>query len=662
MTGREDEPADRWRATPGAGGRQQTGSGDTGSGDTGSGETALRDGPAREAEGESPATPRSLRETVGRLGHYLWPAGRPDLKRRVVVAVISLAGAKLATVIMPIFYGRAVDALSPESGGAATTVALPLGVILAYALARFGMQGFAQLRDFVFARVAQSAVRQSAVDAFRHLHALSLRFHLERRTGGLSRVIERGTKGMEFVLTFMLFNIVPTLLEIALVVVILAEMFDIWFAVITLASVTGFVGFTLTATEWRLKFRRSMNERDTEANTRAVDSLLNYETVKYFANERLEIDRYEGAMRAYSRAAVASRGSLAVLNAGQAAIIALGLGGVMLLAALGVMRGSLTIGEFVTANTYLMQLFMPLNFLGFAYREIKQGLVDMERMFDLIDTAPEVRDAPQAAALRVTAGAIAFRDVDFAYDPRRPVLRSVSFEVPPGRKVAIVGPSGAGKSTITRLLYRFYDVGGGRVEIDGQDITQVQQASLRDQIGIVPQDTVLFNDSIGYNIRYGRPAASDAEVEAAARAAQIHDFVAGLPDGYDTLVGERGLKLSGGEKQRVAIARALLKDPPVMVFDEATSALDSETEKQIQSSLDRVAARRTTLVIAHRLSTVVDADEILVLIDGRIAERGRHAELLSEGGAYAALWTRQQRDPAAELGGDRVSDSAAAGS
>ncbi|MEQ8345239.1 MAG: ABC transporter ATP-binding protein/permease [Sneathiellaceae bacterium] len=597
---------------------------------------------------EEPSSPRSLKQTVGRLWHYLWPQGRRDLRIRVVVAVLSLAGAKLATVIMPILYGRTVDALSPAQGATETAVALPLGVILAYALSRFGMQGFAQLRDFVFARVAQSAVRQSAVDTFRHLHALSLRFHLERRTGGLNRVIERGTKGMEFVLTFMLFNIVPTLLEILLVVVILAELFDIWFALITLGSVAGFVGFTLLATEWRLKFRRSMNDRDAEANTKAVDSLLNYETVKYFANEKLEIDRFEGAMRAYARAAVASRGSLAALNAGQAAIIAAGLGGVMLLAALGVMRGNLTIGEFVTANTYLMQLFMPLNFLGFAYREIKQGLVDMERMFDLVDTPPEVRDAPDAAPLEVGAAAIRFRDVVFSYDPRREILHGISFDVPPGQRIAIVGPSGAGKSTITRILYRFYDISGGSVEIDGQDIRQVTQDSLRRAIGIVPQDTVLFNDSIRYNIRYGRPASSDAEVEAAARAARIHDFVAGLPDGYDTLVGERGLKLSGGEKQRVAIARAVLKDPPVLIFDEATSALDSETEKQIQASLETVAARRTTLVIAHRLSTVVDADEILVLVGGRIVERGSHAALLERGGAYAGLWTRQQSDPDAD--------------
>ncbi len=609
---------------------------------------------------EEPSSPRSLKQTVGRLWHYLWPQGRRDLRIRVVVAVLSLAGAKLATVIMPILYGRTVDALSPAQGATETAVALPLGVILAYALSRFGMQGFAQLRDFVFARVAQSAVRQSAVDTFRHLHALSLRFHLERRTGGLNRVIERGTKGMEFVLTFMLFNIVPTLLEILLVVVILAELFDIWFALITLGSVAGFVGFTLLATEWRLKFRRSMNDRDAEANTKAVDSLLNYETVKYFANEKLEIDRFEGAMRAYARAAVASRGSLAALNAGQAAIIAAGLGGVMLLAALGVMRGNLTIGEFVTANTYLMQLFMPLNFLGFAYREIKQGLVDMERMFDLVDTPPEVRDAPDAVPLEVGAAAIRFRDVVFSYDPRREILHGISFDVPPGQRIAIVGPSGAGKSTITRILYRFYDISGGSVEIDGQDIRQVAQDSLRRAIGIVPQDTVLFNDSIRYNIRYGRPASSDAEVEAAARAARIHDFVAGLPDGYDTLVGERGLKLSGGEKQRVAIARAVLKDPPVLIFDEATSALDSETEKQIQASLETVAARRTTLVIAHRLSTVVDADEILVLVGGRIVERGSHAALLERGGAYAGLWARQQSDPDADAMEDGRPDPPAA--
>ena len=583
-------------------------------------------------------------KTLGALLPHLWPAGRPDLRTRVVIALVLLVAAKLASVFVPIILRNAVDALSVD----ATALALPLGLLLAYGLARVGAQGFAEARDAVFARVAQNAMRRVALATFQHLHRLSLRFHLERQTGGLSRAIERGTRGIEFLLFFVLFNVVPTIVEMLLVAGILWGLFDWRFSTVTLLTIGGYVVFTFKVTEWRIAFRRRMNEADSEANTKAIDSLLNYETVKYFGNEGHEARRYDEGLARYEDAAIRSRVSLSALNSGQALIIAGGLTLMMIMAARGVVAGTMTVGDFVLVNAYILQLAMPLNLLGTVYREIKQSLVDMEVMFALLREHPEVQDRPGAKPLQISGGAIAFEDVDFGYDPRRPILHGVSFAVPPGRSVALVGPSGAGKSTISRILFRFYDVDGGRVTIDGQDIRDVTQASLRAAIGIVPQDTVLFNDTVYYNIAYGRPEAPHEEVIEAARMARIHDFVEALPDGYDTVVGERGLKLSGGEKQRVAIARAILKRPAIMVFDEATSALDTKTEREIQTSLREVSRDRTTVMIAHRLSTVVDADEILVLDAGRVVERGRHEALLERGGVYAAMWARQQRADAEE--------------
>jgi ABC-type transport system involved in Fe-S cluster assembly fused permease/ATPase subunit len=608
----------------------------------------------------APTEPRSEWSTIRTMLPFLWPAGATEMRVRVVLALLLLAAAKGANVYVPILYKRAVDVLSAEEPA---LIAIPVGLIVGYGVIRLLSTAFSELRDAVFAKVAQRAIRTVALTTFNHLHALSLRFHLDRRTGGLSRVIERGTKGIEFVLNFMLFNILPTLLEIVLVCGILWGLFNIWFAGVTFVTIVGYIAFTLIVTEWRLKYRREMNRTDTEANTKAIDSLLNYETVKYFGNEAYEARRYDESLQRYERASVRSKTSLSVLNIGQGLIIAIGLVAVMLMAAQGVRSGRMSVGDFVLVNTYLIQLYLPLNFLGFVYREIKQSLADMEAMFDLLDIHREVEDKPGAPSLATRGGELAFDHVDFGYDPRRTILHDVSFRVPPGRTVAIVGPSGAGKSTISRILFRFYDIDGGRVLIDGQDIRDVSQASLRAAIGIVPQDTVLFNDTIYHNIAYGRPNATPAEIEEAARLARIHDFIVTLPDGYDTKVGERGLKLSGGEKQRVAIARTILKRPSILLFDEATSALDTHTEKEIQASLKEVSANRTTLTIAHRLSTVVDADEIIVLDKGRIVERGRHAALLAAGGAYAAMWTRQQesKDEAAgepEVSTDRVAQPA----
>jgi ABC-type transport system involved in Fe-S cluster assembly fused permease/ATPase subunit len=591
------------------------------------------------------------------LGPYLWPRDSLELRARVVVAVALLIAGKLVNITVPLLYKQAVDALT-GTGATAGLIAVPVGMILAYGLARVMAQGFNQLRDGVFAKVAQRAVRRIALSAFRHIHALSLRFHLERRTGGLARAIERGIAGIEFLLSFMLFNVIPTLFEILVVSAILWRLYNWEFAAVTLATIVVYIAFTFIVTDWRLRFRREMNERNSEANTKSVDSLLNYETVKYFANEEHEAERYDRALRAYERAAVKSETTLALLNLGQGAIVAVGLIGVMLLASQGVAAGHMTIGDFVLVNTYLIQLYTPLNFLGMVYRNIKQSLTDIEQMMGLLKIRPEIEDRPGAPALAVSRGmavsrgTVAFRHVDFRYDPRREILRDVDFTVPPGAKIAIVGPSGAGKSTIARLLFRFYDVTDGAIEIDGQDIRDVTQDSLRRAIGVVPQDTVLFNDTIYYNIAYGRPGASRAEIEEAARLAHIHDFVATLPDGYQTMVGERGLKLSGGEKQRVAIARVILKAPRILVFDEATSALDTKTEREIQASLAEVATGHTTLAIAHRLSTIVDADQILVLEAGRIVERGDHRDLLARGGIYAEMWARQQEAARLEEGGE----------
>ncbi|HNB25909.1 MAG TPA: ABC transporter ATP-binding protein/permease [Alphaproteobacteria bacterium] len=589
---------------------------------------------------------RAVRELLP----HLWTRIGWDLRARVGAAVVCLVVAKLTNVYVPILFKSMIDALTPKvgagaavaAGGAAAAIAVPVGLLLAYGVARVTTQLFSELRDGIFARVAQRAIRNVALQTFRHLHALSLKFHLDRQTGGLTRAIERGAKGIEFLLFFVLFNVLPTLLEIAMVCGILWTLYDWRYALATAVTIGGYIWYTFGVTEWRIKYRRQMNESDQSANTKAVDSLLNFETVKYFNNEEHEARRYDIALQAYEHAAVKSRTTLATLNIGQAAIIAIGATVMMTMAAFEVAAGGMNVGDFVLVNAYLIQLYLPLNFLGTVYREIRQSLIDMEAMFALLRVDVDVRDKPGAPPLRVQAGEIVFDDVVFGYDARRPILKGVSFRVPAGRTLAIVGPSGAGKSTISRLLFRFYDVTSGRILIDGQDVRDVKQQSLRGAIGIVPQDTVLFNDTVEYNIAYGRPDATHDEIEQAAFLAQIAGFIEKLPDGYKTRVGERGLKLSGGEKQRVAIARTILKAPPILLFDEATSALDTQTEREIQTNLRELSRSRTTLVIAHRLSTVVDADEIIVLADGHIAERGRHADLLAQDGMYAAMWWRQQ--------------------
>ena len=580
------------------------------------------------------------KQTIKILLEYLWPKEPARLRINVLVATVFLLSSKALNVYVPFLYKRAVDSLSITPSH--PLILLPLMVIVSYGLARMGQSFFSEMRDLVFVNVARHAQRLISLHTFKHLHELSLSFHLDRQTGGLSRYIERGSEGVEFVLTFMVFNIIPTLLEILLVTGILFVKYDWTFGTITFLTVGSYIGFTLLITEWRTKYRREMNERDTEANSKAIDSLLNYETVKYFGNENHEIERYDQSLRKYEKASVQSQKSLAVLNLGQAVVISIGLIMVMVFAGKGVMDKRLSIGDFVLVNTFLIQLYLPLNFLGFVYREIKRGLIDMEKMFQLLYEKVQIQDKPDAKVLLTDRPRLTFNHVYFAYNPNREILKDIYFDVPPGHTVAIVGPSGSGKSTIARLLFRFYDVQQGAVEIDRQDIRDFQQKSLREQMGIVPQDTVLFNDTIYYNVLYGRPSATQEEVYHAARLAQIHDFVMTLPDKYETRVGERGLKLSGGEKQRVAIARTILKNPSILIFDEATSALDTHTEKEIQKSLDEVSRERTAIVIAHRLSTVVNADEILVLKHGSIVERGVHHQLLEMNGEYAQMWRRQQ--------------------
>lgn len=577
-------------------------------------------------------------EPLRRFLPYLWPADRPDLKRRVVIAALLVLVAKAVVLAMPFAYARAIDTMATRTSEAA---ALAIGLVLAYAAARFGGVLFDNIRNGIFERVSQNGTRTLAVGVFRHIHALSLRYHLERRTGELTRVMERATKSVDEMLYFLFFNIAPTLLEIVVVCAIFWVKLGPEMVVATLAMVAAYILFTWKITEWRNKVRREAIDADNKATQRAVDSLLNYETVKYFNAEDVEERRYEEQYHRFSNANVKNETSLAWLNVGQSAITNLMMGGAMAYTVWGWWQGRLSVGDVVLVNTLLAQFFRPLDVLGWVYRTIVQGLIDVEAMFRLLDTQAEIADAPHAKPLAVAGGHIRFEDVDFAYEPARQILHGVSFDVPPGAKVAVVGHSGAGKSTLSRILYRFYDIADGRVSIDGQDLRDVTQSSLRRAIGIVPQDTVLFNDSIAYNIGYGRAGATQDEIEAAAKAAAIHDFIVSLPEGYATVVGERGLKLSGGEKQRVAIARTILKDPAILILDEATSALDSATEADIQSSLGDVARNRTTLVIAHRLSTVADADEILVLDGGRIVERGSHGELLAAGGRYADMWTRQ---------------------
>ncbi|PCD77241.1 ABCB family ABC transporter ATP-binding protein/permease [Pseudothioclava arenosa] len=592
---------------------------------------------------------RSLR-TIRAVAPYLWPQDAPWVKKRVVLALGALVLAKVISVMMPFLYKAAVDVLAGEASG---TMALAVGAIaltVAYGLARIMTVGFGELRDAIFVRVAQRALRALALETFTHIHRLSMRYHITRKTGGLSRIIERGVKGVEFLLRFMLFSVGPLILELTFVSIIFLIVFDWRYALVVLVTIAAYVAFTFKVTEWRVSIRRQMNEADTQANQKAIDSLLNFETVKYFNAAKREAERYDASMEGYEAMAVKTGQSLAILNFGQALIISTGLIGVMVMAALGVQQGKLTVGDFVMVQTYMIQITMPLGFLGTVYREIRQALVDMGEMFDLLHQPAEIEDKPGANALKVQGGAISFDKVEFHYDPSRPILKGVSLEVPAGQTVALVGPSGSGKSTIGRLMFRFYEVTGGAIRIDGQDIRDVTQDSLQAAIGVVPQDTVLFNDTIRYNIAYGRDGASEAEIIAAAKAAKIHDFVMSLPEGYNTAVGERGLKLSGGEKQRVGIARTILKNPPILLLDEATSALDTQTERDIQTSLKAMGEGRTVITIAHRLSTIVDADCIVVLEKGEVVERGRHEELLAHKGRYAQMWARQSAEEEEEAG------------
>lgn len=612
-----------------------------------------------QAPGQTPVTPgsttpashpppRSDRETLARLWPYLW-----TYKWRVLAALAFMVGAKLANVGVPVLLKDLVDTLAPKAGSAEALLAVPVGLLLAYGLLRLSTSVFAELRELVFAKATEGAARSISLQVFGHLHAMSLRFHLERQTGGMTRDIERGTRAVHSLISYSLYSIVPTLIEVTLVLSLLAIKFDMAFAWITLAALVLYVAFTVTLTQWRTRFRREMNELDSKAHTRAIDSLLNYETVKYFNNESFEARRYDEALERLRRAGVKSQQTLSLLNAGQQTIIAVGLIAMLWRATQGVVEGRMTVGDLVMVNAFMIQLYIPLNFLGVIYREIKQSLTDLDKMFTLLEREREVADAPDARPLLLKGPpSVRFDHVEFAYDPERPILHDVSFEIPAGKTVAVVGPSGSGKSTLARLLYRFYDVQGGRITINGHDVTGITQDSLRRAIGIVPQDTVLFNDTVAYNIAYGRPEASHEEVIQAAQAAHIHAFISATPKGYDTIVGERGLKLSGGEKQRVAIARTLLKDPPILVFDEATSALDSANERAIQAELAAVGEGKTVLVIAHRLSTIVHAHEILVMEGGRVIERGTHPVLLAANGRYASMWRLQQ------AGGDTAPDSA----